>query len=32
MQRVYANRLMIVTMVLILVLVLAFSFIQGGLP
>lgn len=32
MQRIYARRLLIATLVLIVVLVLAFSFLQGGLP
>ena len=32
MYRIYARRLMLVTLTLILVLVLAFSFLQGGLP
>ncbi len=32
MQRIYAKRLMIATLVLILVFSLAFALIQGGLP
>jgi hypothetical protein len=32
MQRIYARRLMIITLALIVVLVLAFSVLQGGLP